>query len=396
MKSVTRVAALIVRDSSPIRFAGLDLAERAERVARRAGIDRVQIVADDRPFADAPFAELLVVLPERVIVEPALMAALVRRGLREEEDAVVVVDAAGHSTDLMLLSSHAVERVRTVSRVRCARRRLGVEGVVRAIGMESRFIERLRDRRDVARVETAYLRHVNGGGSEGFFTRNIRFFSIPLSTRLLRLPVSANEVTLAGFALAVLAGLSFAVGTYWAGLAGALLYWASMVLDCSDGEVARGSLTDSPFGAWLETVTDYLSYFVVLGGIVSGDVRREGFDHHTVAAIVAAIASIGIVALVGYLRARIAGANPGAFDDALAAQLRQGTATQRFAAWGRQLIKRAFIAHLILFQALIGFLPALTEIWAYGAVGALVVLVAVQTRILRSVRVQPFRPVVSQ
>ena len=42
------------------------------------------------------------------------------------------------------------------------------------------------------------------------------------------------------------------------------------VLDCSDGEVARATLSDSKFGAWLETVTDYLSYFVVLGGMFVG------------------------------------------------------------------------------------------------------------------------------
>src|SRR5262249_58564749 len=111
-------------------------------------------------------------------------------------------------------------------------------------------------------------------------------------------------------------------------------------------EVARGSLREPSYGAWLETVTDYLSYFVVLGGIVWGDVRLEGFDHHTTAAVVAALASLAIVLLVGYLRARAAASNPAAFHHALAAELQRGTVTQRFAVWGRQLIKRSFMAHL--------------------------------------------------
>ncbi|HEV8347077.1 MAG TPA: hypothetical protein VGQ16_10910, partial [Vicinamibacterales bacterium] len=69
MTPMTRIAALIVRDSSsPIRFAGLDLAERAERLVRRAGVDQVQIVDDEYPFADVPVVDLLLVLPERVIV----------------------------------------------------------------------------------------------------------------------------------------------------------------------------------------------------------------------------------------------------------------------------------------------------------------------------------------
>ena len=168
-----------------------------------------------------------------------------------------------------------------------------------------------------------------------------------------------------------------------------------MVFDCSDGEVARAPVRDSKFGAWLETVTDYLSYFVVLGGIVWGDVRAEGFCKHALSAIVAAAATASIFLLVGYLRARVASDNPGAFDDALAAELRGGNSMQRFAVWGRQLIKRSFVAHLILFQALIGELPALTEIWAIGSVAALFIVVAVQTHVIRTVKISPLEPAVT-
>jgi phosphatidylglycerophosphate synthase len=388
-----RIAAVIIRDSSPLRFAGLDLAERAERVVRRAGIKEIQIVDDDRPFADAPFADLLLVVPERAIVEPRALVDLIRRAVRQPEDAAVVADAAGRDTSILLLSPSAIERVRPVPRLRSVLRRLAIEAIVRVIRVEPRFVARIRDARDIASIETAYLRHVNGGDGEGVFTRNIRRFSIPVSRCLMRTTsITANEVTIAGFGLALAAGASFAAGSYAWGVIGALFYFASMVLDCSDGEVARGTLSDSKFGAWLETATDYLSYFAVLGGIVFGDIRCEGVDHHTFAAAIAASFSAGIVFLVGVLRAQIASANPGAFDDALAAELKRGTTTQRFAAWGRQLIKRAFFAHLVLFQALIGHLPALTEIWAYGAVAALVTILAVQTYLIRSVRVEPLRP----
>ena len=88
---MNRIAVLVVRDSSPIQFAGLDLADRAARVARRAGAETVQMVDDDQPFASAPPAELLLVLPERVVVEPGLLADLMRRSLVGLEDAAVVV-----------------------------------------------------------------------------------------------------------------------------------------------------------------------------------------------------------------------------------------------------------------------------------------------------------------
>jgi phosphatidylglycerophosphate synthase len=392
---MNRIAVLVVRDSSPIRFAGLDLADRAARVARRAGAETVQIVDDDQPFQKTPAADLLVVLPERVVVEPGLVADLMRRSLVGLEDAAVVMDAEGKSTDILLLSRDAVKRIRFAPRVRLGLRQLAAEAVVVVVNPGSRFCARLRDARDVARVEAEYLRATNGGDGEGFFTKNIRWFSIPLSTRLVRLRITANAVTIASFVLAVAAGAAFAVGRYWTGIGGALLYFASMVLDCSDGEVARATVNDSKFGAWLETVTDYLSYFVVLGGIVWGDVRWEGFCKHAISAIVAAAATAAIVLLVGYLRARVASDNPGAFDDALAAELRGGNSMQRFAVWGRQLIKRSFVAHLILFQALIGELPALTEIWAIGSVGALFIVVAVHTHIIRTVKISPLQPAVT-
>ena len=241
---MTRTAALIVHNSSPIEFAGLDLVERALRVVNRAGIEHVQVVGDEEPFADAPVAEMLLVLPERVIVEPAAIKDLLRRGLAASEDAAVMVDADDVATGLMLLSSGAVERVRSAARVLSGMRRLNAEGIVGTVRATTRYAARLRGPRDVARVEAEYLAHSNGGSGEGFFTQNIRRFSIPLSRRLVRLTVTANEVTLAGFALAVVSGLAFTLGTYGAGLVGALCCWASIVLAYSGGEVARATLSD--------------------------------------------------------------------------------------------------------------------------------------------------------
>jgi hypothetical protein len=124
---MNRIAVLVVRDSSPIRFAGLDLADRAARVARRAGAETVQTVDDNQPFASAPPAELLLVLPERVVVEPGLLADLMRRSLVGLEDAAVVVDAEGKSTDILLLSRDAVKRIRFAPRVRLGLRQLAAK-----------------------------------------------------------------------------------------------------------------------------------------------------------------------------------------------------------------------------------------------------------------------------
>jgi len=390
-----RAAAIIVRGSSPVRFAGVDLSERAVRLARKAGVEQIRVVEDVRPLVVLPLASTVLVIPERVIVEPALVRHLLERGLGPDEDAAVLIDRDGRASGVVLMSLAAMSRVRWAPRLHSAIRRLAVEAHVGTVSCGSRFCVELRDARALPALEQAYMTVTNGADGEGYFTRNIRRFSIPVSRWLVRRGTSANQVTIAGFVLAIASGLAFAMGGYGFGIAGALLYWASMVLDCSDGEVARATLTESKYGAWLETITDYLSYFAVLAGIVYGDVRTEGLCKHAVSAMVAAASSFSIVTLVGYLRARVASENPGGFDDALVADLSQGTTVQRFAVWGRQLIKRAFVAHLILFQAFIGQLPALTEIWAVGSVAALIVVLSVHTHIIRTVRPAPIAPAVT-
>ena len=404
-------AVVLADDSATLAFAGMSLLRRAALTLSRLGIERVATVdAGRRPFAAVPDAGVVVVLPATTIVQPAGLAELLRHASPAEDRATLVIDdtAAQHrflcvtanrvssimsegnasSMDIVLLSRGAAERVRGAVSLRDALRRLSVAGVLDSATAAPRFCARLLDQKEIPALERRYLRHTNGGDGEGVFTRNIRVFSIPLTRFLLRFPaVTANVVTMASLALAAATGLAFAHGGYGAGIIGALLYWGSMVCDCSDGEVARARLGDSPFGAWLETVTDYLSYFLILGGIVWGDAAAEGYCHHTRAAMVAAAASLAIVALVGYQRARTASANPGAFDDALAGELRRGTAIQRFTGWSRQLIKRSFFAHLLLFQAVIGHVRALTEIWAYGAVGALVLVLGVHLHLVRHLRV---------
>ena len=345
----TETAVILIDEASEqMRFLGVNLVERAALSARRAGITRIHIVGRTLPDGD-------------------LVWRLRRRGLvvtcAELKDGVF--ETAPQTGRLVVIPTDLIVEPR------------------------SQFTARISPTTDVPRLEREYLTRANGGDSEGFFTRIIRRFSIPLTRQLVRLPMTANQVTLAGFALSLLAGAAFSLGGYWWGIGGALLYYASMILDCSDGEVARAKLADSRLGAWLETVTDYLSYFAVLGGIVWGDAVVEGFCRHSQAALVAAPATLAIIAIVGYQRVRVARANPGAFDDALAAQLGQGSGVQRFGVWGRQLIKRSFLAHLIVFQALIGFLPALLEIWAMGAVGALVIVLAIHTHLVNTVRVEP-------
>lgn len=406
---MTAVDAVVLPARTPavanILLGGLGLAERAVIALHRGGIDRIHVSpglaldddakrrlfkrgitiidATDRPLALVSPDRAVVVVTADAVFEPAAVSALVDRVA-----ALAWPGAAASTTTpavFALLTPEAVDRQRAASEPELLRE----IGSYRLCSIEPTFCRAVIRAEDVPSVEREYIRHRNG--VEGPFTRAIRAFSVRTSPWLVRLRLTANQVTLLGLFLAALSALLFSRREYWPALVGAILYYASMVLDCSDGEVARVTFSESRFGAWFETAADYTSYFLLIGGLVLGELRTHPVCAHLPAAAIAAAASLAIVIIVAYLRERVAGVNPGAFDDALAGELSRGTPLQRFAVWGRQLIKRSFLAHLILFQALIGHMPALLYVWAYGSVAALAVLLTVQSGLVRRVKVLPAR-----
>ena len=77
------------------------------------------------------------------------------------------------------------------------------------------------------------------------------------------------------------------------------------------------------------------------------------------------------LAVAGYLRHRVAAADPGQFDEASAKALASATRFHRFARWGRQWIKRSTVAHLVVVLALVNQLPVLAVslgVWRHGGV----------------------------
>jgi phosphatidylglycerophosphate synthase len=110
---------------------------------------------------------------------------------------------------------------------------------------------------------------------EGFVDR---YFNRKLSrwcTRLfLAMGWSANVITLMATAIGLLSAAGFALGTYTAGVAAAFLFQIAAVIDCSDGEVARLTFTESPFGAWLDGALDNVVHMAIFGGIAIGAYSR--------------------------------------------------------------------------------------------------------------------------
>ena len=78
----------------------------------------------------------------------------------------------------------------------------------------------------------------------------------PLTRLALALGLTANQVSLASLLVGLLSVWSFWHATAWSALAGLALYVAAVVLDHSDGEVARLTHSESRLGEWLDVTSD--------------------------------------------------------------------------------------------------------------------------------------------
>jgi len=407
---VTTLTALIFDDESSIAVGGLTLTERAALLAHRAGLSPVcvwgirpldrgsdarlrsrGISVVQRPSGCAPLQgsgddESFVVVGPHVLFEQAALVYLI--GCAGGNGSPVAVCEAGVAR-LLYLPAGAVADVRACRSVDEMVTNLTRQGAVRALSLEGVFCRRVDMAKGTQRVERDYIRHLNGGEDESFFTKQIRRFSVPLTSRLVRLGARPSHVTVGGLALAVASAGYLARGSYGAGVLGGALYYMSMVCDCSDGEVARLTVRDSRFGAWFETIVDYLTYFLVLAALTVASQNRPGVETYRAAAAVALVGSVVVAVVAGYLRQRVAAADPGRFDEASAHALASASSVHRFARWGRQWIKRSTVAHLIVVLALVNQLPVLLYLWAFGAVVASIVILAVEPFVIRRVAVAP-------
>ena len=130
---------------------------------------------------------------------------------------------------------------------------------------------------------------------EGFVDR---FFNRKLSRRFTRLflalGLSPNAITFVATAIGLAAAAVFGFGTYTAGVVAALLFQLAAVIDCCDGEVARLTFTESPFGAWLDIAMDNVVHMAIFGGIAVGSfVQASGSLQAWVPLVLGAAAVLG-------------------------------------------------------------------------------------------------------
>jgi len=146
--------------------------------------------------------------------------------------------------------------------------------------------------------------------TDGIYARLNRKISIPISRQLIKLPVTANMVTIFTLGVGFASGAFFAHGGYWNTLTGAFLCLTASILDGSDGEVARLKLQESAFGCWLETVCDYLFYLFLFVGMTVGLWRSSGSRMYLVWGALLLFGAIASFLATGWERHRLAADRP--------------------------------------------------------------------------------------
>lgn len=104
--------------------------------------------------------------------------------------------------------------------------------------------------------------------TEGYIDRYIHDpIAIVLSKFFIRLHISPNTITLLSLLFGVTGGLLFAPKDLFLNICGVLLQILGLILDCSDGQVARLTGNSTQFGRVLDGCVDSLNFSAVYIGI---------------------------------------------------------------------------------------------------------------------------------
>ena len=128
------------------------------------------------------------------------------------------------------------------------------------------------------------------------YTDGTRRVIASIMARITRIPVTANQVTIAGFVLNAIAAVLVYREAY---IAGGVLFLVGSILDIFDGAVARARGEAGPRGAMFDSILDRFSEAIMLGAIALV-FARDGNE----IALIAVIAALTSSFMTSYRRAR--------------------------------------------------------------------------------------------
>jgi phosphatidylglycerophosphate synthase len=205
--------------------------------------------------------------------------------------------------------------------------------------------------------------------TDGMYARLNRRISIPISRQLIKLPVTANMVSILTLGVGIASAVLFALGGYWCALLGAFLCLFASILDGCDGEVARLKLMESDFGCWLETVCDYLFYLFLLVGMTIGQWRSSGSNAYLVGGGFLLGGALASFLAVGWQRRRLAAGRPEQLLNIWHrhAERRSSNPIMYAARHMEFIVRRCFFPYALLFFALFNIMSVAFVLSVIGA-----------------------------
>jgi phosphatidylglycerophosphate synthase len=285
------------------RVAGLPVIQRTVLAALRSGFDRIVVIggvyadqlrvllqADARTRAVEVSSELpelaessVAVIPSDCLLTPAtlqrldtvnldgrpvLFTAAARTGLAVCRPAMLAGIDAG------TLTNSSAEALWAAFRARGAQQ----------VGLDGAMLAPITDERSVATAEAALCARLraDSAASDGPLAHWIdRRISLRISRWLVRhTQLRPNHLTIIGTSVGLTAAGLLGMGTYWAGIAGTLLFLCATIIDGCDGEVARLRFQESSFGQKFDVITDNVVHVAIFVGLAWGLYHQNPAGHY--------------------------------------------------------------------------------------------------------------------
>ncbi len=160
------------------------------------------------------------------------------------------------------------------------------------------FIRQVEDHRSFRQLESNLIHHHRHHYSQLLDVYFNAHFSLPISSMLIRLPVTPNQVTLFGLVIGAGAGWLFSRGDYVSGLVGGILLAFTAIWDCCDGDVARIKFMESDFGETLDTACDNIINVFIFLGIAFGAAKIHGWGYALTPFLLLALGGLSIFGLI--------------------------------------------------------------------------------------------------
>ncbi len=212
-----------------------------------------------------------------------------------------------------LLGGSGVLQTNGSNPIRLALEQAAIEGIIQPIPSASYQFRDIRGPHGPKLAERGLRQSLQSlkGGMDGIIDRYVNRKLSGIFTQLfLKLGLSPNMITMVSMVIGLIAAGFFALGSYQFGIIGALLFQLSVVIDCCDGEVARLTFSESPFGQELDIWADNVVHMAIFAGIASGAYLHghwEGMNLPLIlgtCAVLANMISLWLVNRARFLRSR--------------------------------------------------------------------------------------------